>query len=45
MTYEDPGERDMIITSPYDANDKEWLNPFSTIIEEETSPGIADSSL
>ena len=41
MTYEDPVERYMIIPSPCD--DEEWLNPFATIIEEETSLDIADN--
>ena len=36
MIYEYPMERDMIVHSPYEANDEEWLNPFATIIEEET---------
>ena len=28
----------MIIPSPYEANDEEWLSPFATIIEDGTSP-------
>ena len=43
MTYEDPVERDMIIPSPYDANDEEWLNPFVTLVEEEAPPDIKGS--
>ena len=37
ITYEDPTEIDTIARSPYEANGKEWLNPFSTIIEYGTS--------
>ena len=33
----------MSISSPYDANDEEWLNPFSTIIEDGTTPYFVDS--
>ena len=33
----------MIIPSPYEANDEEWLNPFATIIGDETSLDFADS--
>ena len=33
----------MIVHSPYEVNDEEYLNPFSTIIEDETSPDFADS--
>ena len=33
----------MIVFSPYEANDEEWLKPFATIIEDETSPDLADS--
>ena len=33
----------MAIPSPYEANDEEWLNPFATIIEDETSSDFADS--
>ena len=36
-------EQDMIVNSPYEANDEEWLNPFATIIEDETSPYFANS--
>ena len=43
MIYEDPVEQDMIVHSPYEANDEEWLNPFATIIEDETLPDLADS--
>ena len=35
--------KEMIIPSPYEANDEEWLNPFSTMIEDGTSPDFADS--
>ena len=43
MIYEDPVERDMIVPSPYKANDEEWINPFATIIEDETSPDLTDN--
>ena len=43
MIYEDPVERDMIIHSPYEANDEEWLNPFATIIEYGIAPDFVDS--
>ena len=43
VTYEYPIERDMIITSPYEANDEEWLTPFATIIEDGTTPEFANS--
>ena len=43
VTYEDPIERDMMIPSPYEANDEEWLNPFSTIIQYGTTPDFTDS--
>ena len=33
----------MILPSLYEAYDEEWLNPFATIIEYETSPYLADS--
>ena len=33
----------MAIPSPYEANGEEWLNPFATIMEDETSPNFADS--
>ena len=33
----------MIIPSPYEANAKDWLNPFATIIEDGTTPDFADS--
>ena len=42
MIYEDPVERDMIIPSPYDANDEEWLNPSATIVEEEAPPNVTN---
>ena len=41
MIYEDPIERGMIIPSPYDANDEEWLNPFSSIVEK-APPDVID---
>ena len=43
ITYEDLVERNMIIPSPYEYNDKECLNPFSTIIEDGTTPYFTDS--
>ena len=43
ITYEDSVEIDMIIPSPYEANDEEWLNPFSTIIEDGAAPNFANS--
>ena len=43
ISYEDPIERDMSIPSPYEANGAKWLNPFSTIIEDGTTPDFADS--
>ena len=42
MIYEDHVDRDLIIPSPYDANDEEWLNPFATIIEYETLLDVTD---
>ena len=43
MIYEDPMERDMIDPSLYEAYDEEWINPFSTIIEDEISLDLANS--
>ena len=43
ITHEDHVERDMIIPSPYEANDEEWLNSFATIIEDGTTPYFVDS--
>ena len=43
MIYEDPVEQDMIVHSPYEANDEEWLNPFATINEDEASLDFAYS--
>ena len=34
---------DIITPSPYEANDEEWLNPFSTIIEYGTTTDFANS--
>ena len=33
----------MITPSSYEVNEKEWLKPFSTIIEDETTLYFADS--
>ena len=43
MIYEDPVERYMIISSPYNLNDEEWINPYATIVEYEAPPYIANS--
>ena len=40
MIYEDPMEGYMIVPSLYEDNNEEWINPFSTIIEDETSPNF-----
>ena len=42
MIYEDPVEQDMIVHSPYEVNGEECINPFATIIEDETSPNFDD---
>ena len=43
IAYEDPIERDMSNPSPYEANGEQWLNPFSTIIEDGTTPDFANN--
>ena len=43
ITYEDLVEKYMIIPSPYEANDEEWINPFFAIIEDGTTLEFADS--
>ena len=43
ITYQDPVEMDMIITFPYEVNEEEWLNHFSTMIEDGTTLDFASS--